>query len=823
MNSLTKPVSPNTYELGERPYRSNFMSFKTDENISNRDLERFSQSPPIILCETSDNRNSRTHRHRYLFYPSISRLSPYTDDKYLSNFGKFSQTNTNKNNNFDIEQEINKLRIQSNRNYKSNEEGKTSGNNKRSESFNYPIREGKYDDLLKKSNELMNSISNLVKEEEGKIKGPLGYYNHTNGINDRNSEYDRFIDRKNNLFKTENNNNNERNNYDPQFEKTYGQNYSGTLGNRRNFRLGSSENNIDNRNDEYNNDFKSDKYSNTNKNNQYNDNNNFSNTNNDFNNNNNDNFEDPLKNKIPDHKRYYQENNTIEIPLKHKIHDDEDFKNNDKNNIIKNNNNRNKNDINIERIYNDKNDVYLNKDNNIRKYQNNRDDENNNIFSNENNNNNDLKSKTMGNNNIKGYSTNNKNFLLEGDNDINHQDYNDNNRISSNDNTKKEYIIGKGFNTNFGEESIKNPYENYRLNEENNLRGIKDNKNNNIDDGKNTLSNSNGHNFILNKNTDSLMNSNNKNNFAKTGNNFGINNNQEDLMNTNIKNLAFSDTNINFNAQKGTKNFDDEESISSKEKNKNKNNPNIYMTHSPISYEEVKAKNGNKNNNMEENKNPNKLSDKEKEQNIKLVLVDDKDRQILSEDRKPFIGEEAERKIEQNNEIYILTKDGQKIPVAYIRNYEGEYLVDKNGNPILGNGNFYFVDKNGEIIFSTNKKILEGDKAVPVIITKKKFDPYGSILTATFNNDYEYNSDKNIGFMDSLGIEKLRGNILGEGIKNSQRFGYNTTLGISGGGKGIGVNEYKKRTYKNRLKIFPAGDGDAKAPILKKRRRKFKK
>jgi hypothetical protein len=319
------------------------------------------------------------------------------------------------------------------------------------------------------------------------------------------------------------------------------------------------------------------------------------------------------------------------------------------------------------------------------------------------------------------------------------------------------------------------------------------------------------------------MNSNNKNNFAKTGNNFGINNNQEDLMNTNIKNLAFSDTNINFKDQKGIKNFDDEESISSKEKNKNKNNPNIYMTHSPISYEEVKAKNGNKNNNMEENKNPNKLSDKEKEQNIKLVLVDDKDRQILSEDRKPFIGEEAERKIEQNNEIYILTKDGQKIPVAYIRNYEGEYLVDKNGNPILGNGNFYFVDKNGEIIFSTNKKILEGDKAVPVIITKKKFDPYGSILTATFNNDYEYNSDKNIGFMDSLGIEKLRGNILGEGIKNSQRFGYNTTLGISGGGKGIGVNEYKKRTYKNRLKIFPAGDGDAKAPILKKRRRKFKK
>ena len=45
--------------------------------------ERLSNSPPIILCETGGSRNNKTHRHRYLFYPSASRLSPFTDNNFI--------------------------------------------------------------------------------------------------------------------------------------------------------------------------------------------------------------------------------------------------------------------------------------------------------------------------------------------------------------------------------------------------------------------------------------------------------------------------------------------------------------------------------------------------------------------------------------------------------------------------------------------------------------------------------------------------------------------------------------------------------------------
>ena len=759
---LTRPLPQNTYETIEKPYKSDFMPFKTDENISQKEIhERFCQSPPIILCETTGDRNSRSHRHKYLFYPSVSRLSPYTDGNTLSNFAKFNQTNRNTNTNFNIDQEINRLRNENsknNRNNEFNEEGKTSENHKRSGSVNYVVSKGKYDDLLNKSNELMNSISNLVKEEEGKIRGPLGYYNTSNNINsNNNNDYENFVNAKNNMFKTDNFDNNGKNS---QFGKKYSQYQSGTLGNRRNFEMGGTENNFNNRNNtyktnnnNYNNEFDSDNFANTNKNTNYDNNN--------------------------ENRKYQVNDKTLQISLKQKIPiGDKDNQNNDFNDT-----GNYKNYNNIKKSNNDGNDIYSSGENNIGKIDNQRDNDNK-IFSNENNNRktdlfntNDYNSKSFGNtNDLKGYGNNNyKSFP---NNINNEEEYLDNNKI------------GKGFSSSFGNERIKGLNENSKLNEDNNYGAMNVNENNNS-----------------------------KNNFGKktmtgTGQNFN-NNNEEDL----IKNLAFSDNNINLNnGKQGNSDINNPNAFSAPNLNLNKNG-----NHSHISGDTFMTKNDNNKNNLEENNHPNKLSNKEKEQNIKLTLTDNKGRQILSEDRKPFIGEEVEEKKIENNEMYVITKDGEKIPVYYLKNYEGEYLVDENGNPILGFSNIYFIDKNGEMIFSTNKKVLEGDEAIPIQITKKKFDPYGSILTATFNSNKDYNTDKNIPVMDSYGIERLRGNILGEGVQTSKKFGYNSALGISGGGKGTEVGEYKRRIMKNRFKMFPKGDGDAKPPIIKKRRRKFKK
>ncbi len=79
MNSLDLLVNSsgrNTYEVESKNKNSGFIPYNSEQDMSNMtNQERISQSPPIILCETSDSRNPRSHTHRYLFYPSISRLS----------------------------------------------------------------------------------------------------------------------------------------------------------------------------------------------------------------------------------------------------------------------------------------------------------------------------------------------------------------------------------------------------------------------------------------------------------------------------------------------------------------------------------------------------------------------------------------------------------------------------------------------------------------------------------------------------------------------------------------------------------------------------
>ena len=57
-------------------------------------------------------------------------------------------------------------------------------------------------------------------------------------------------------------------------------------------------------------------------------------------------------------------------------------------------------------------------------------------------------------------------------------------------------------------------------------------------------------------------------------------------------------------------------------------------------------------------------------------------------------------------------------------------------------------------------------------------------------------------------------------MNNQGRLGY-YSIGVGGGGNSTGYR--RKNLSKTKYKMFPKGDGDAKPPIIKKKRRKFKK
>ena len=200
----------------------------------------------------------------------------------------------------------------------------------------------------------------------------------------------------------------------------------------------------------------------------------------------------------------------------------------------------------------------------------------------------------------------------------------------------------------------------------------------------------------------------------------------------------------------------------------------------------------------------------EDEGNVAKVLADGKNNEILTEDRKPFIAEELSEEIKekkvQGNKVLAITKGGESFTLNVLRNYEGEILTDEDGNIILGRGNIFYIDKNGNLIVIKDKKLLEGDTSCPVKIKKVKFNPYASVFSSTFNSNF--NSDKN--------LNQYAGNYNSEGLKN--------TFYYSGKSNNLGATQYKRRNFsKTRLKVFPKGDGDAKPPIIKKRKRKIKK
>ena len=239
LNYLTNQSYKNTYELESKPYNSGYIPYNTQQNISARSIYgRLSKSPPIILCQTSDLRNSRTHTHRYLFYPSISQLSPYSDNNNLSLYNITNQSNRRINGNLDLEKEINKLKEQ-NRLIKeefqrSNEEitGRSGfysdRNNGRPGSVNF-IR----------NNELMRD---LLTEKDKKIRVPLGHYNNRDG------EYVSIANKQKHLFNTDNSNkyqnNNEKSNYYLSFggRKNNGTPGNSTLGNLTKDNIGNRNN-----------------------------------------------------------------------------------------------------------------------------------------------------------------------------------------------------------------------------------------------------------------------------------------------------------------------------------------------------------------------------------------------------------------------------------------------------------------------------------------------------------------------------------------------------------------------------------------------------
>ena len=295
-----------------------------------------------------------------------------------------------------------------------------------------------------------------------------------------------------------------------------------------------------------------------------------------------------------------------------------------------------------------------------------------------------------------------------------------------------------------------------------------------------------------------------------TGNIIIFKNNTDSLMDRNMNSLGFNDNKMDLN----NKDIKSKFNINNRNSSEDDNNSNKAL------------RNINNNNNLDINKINNKgyntqdLNDlkinnqfsEEDEGNVAKVLADGKNNEILSEDRKPFVAEELSDEIKekkvQGNKVLAITKGGESFTLNVLRNYEGEILTDENGNIILGRGNIYFIDKNGDLIVIEDKKLLEGDTSCPVKIKKVKFNPFSSMFS-TFNSNF--NSDKNIPQLNQYG-----GNYNSEGLRN--------TFYNSGKSNNMGASQYKRRNLsKTRFKVFPKGDGDAKPPIIKKRKRKIKK
>ena len=151
-----------TYEYQADPITHEFPLYHSlKDPLYKTSQEKFSNSPPIILCETGGSRSNKTHKHRYLFYPSASRLSPFTDNNnnYLNNYN------------------IIKNSLRNEKYFKEGMGNEKNLNNKNETTFNKNEKSPeKYQAMYDKSFELVKRISELLPEEKNKLKGNSDYY-----------------------------------------------------------------------------------------------------------------------------------------------------------------------------------------------------------------------------------------------------------------------------------------------------------------------------------------------------------------------------------------------------------------------------------------------------------------------------------------------------------------------------------------------------------------------------------------------------------------------------------------------------------------------
>ena len=230
-----------------------------------------------------------------------------------------------------------------------------------------------------------------------------------------------------------------------------------------------------------------------------------------------------------------------------------------------------------------------------------------------------------------------------------------------------------------------------------------------------------------------------------------------------------------------------------KEKQDEQNNNNINTNKIPEKinqYNTLDILQNNENTNKINNEN-NKLNNyiNPKEAKIPLTLIDENNFKILSSDNKTFEGELIDSHYQKGNQIFVRTKGGSEIKLNILRGKEGEPLCN-NGFALMGKGNKFFYDKNGNIILYPDNEFIKGDKVINVRVVENN----------NKNNLKEFCVNKN-----NFGNEDGEYGI-GEGTGNI----------------GMGTGEFKKSKMKSKWYMFPKGDGSAKAPIIRKRKKNKK-
>ena len=266
-----------------------------------------------------------------------------------------------------------------------------------------------------------------------------------------------------------------------------------------------------------------------------------------------------------------------------------------------------------------------------------------------------------------------------------------------------------------------------------------------------------------------------------------INQNQENLRNKNIK-----ENNMNIEEIKNEKEENNNITHNENDRLINTNidsqiNSNNKIINQPNKYNTVGIMPGNNdNNNINQNHSFDNNNINDNNDNIIYQLVNENDNKlILSPEGKPFTGELIEYQYQKGNQIFIKPKSGSDIKLNILRSKEGEPLTYK-GYSLMGNDNKFFFDKNGNIIVYPDNEFIKGDKAIKVEICDSK----------NKNNLMEFN------------INKSNFDLFGTEIE--EEFGGNT-------------GEITKSKKKNKWYMYPKGNGGAKAPIIKKRKKSTKR